>query len=272
MSILQFLFPITYLILLFISVSSDDSASSSNAVPSTLIEIEHSLDGGLNYVKRSSFLVAFNTESTGNANSATTTVNSKQSLVKEVLDKNGLYDEKDISDFKKLLITNVNDSLYRIRTRAVPNDNKSLYVSASIPACELLKAGFKEDIVLHLNDKNHIVSLGYSAPIIAMSRTCDSSYVKSPSPMFTRIRAGEVQQAYSISPNAIGAVPAYFGKINLDTIASSVDGEPIKQPPAQKSFLQRYWYVVIMLIYYLIRPSATAEKPKSSSEQINKEE
>lgn len=101
-----------------------------------------------------------------------------------------VIENEEIDDFKTLLAVN---GFYRVRIRQT-DSNRS--VSAAIPSvdiffrpahkylylffafkCELQKSGFKEDIIVHLNNNNDLVGLSYSSPVIALSRPCDPSKV-----------------------------------------------------------------------------------------------
>ena len=213
-------------------------ASMVTAAKVTLVDLEHSLDGGKTFSPRYSYKLQLS--------------KSAVKLVDLQPEKNGIF-ASDIESFRSLLMGNTADGLYRIRMHSTPSDPTSPYVSAAIPSCELQKSGFKEDIVLHLDSSNNIVGVGYSSPVIALSRPCDPSALKSPTPLLTRFRAGEVHSGQSIPVQAIGPVPTVYGKVD---VLAEVNGQP--KPPVQKSFLQRYWYVVIIMIYYLLKTQPEA--------------
>jgi hypothetical protein len=89
-------------------------------------------------------------------------------------DKNRIAAEE-IGDFKKKLTDN---GLYRIRVQVRGSDSSiKSSVSASIPACELQRSGFKEDLVIHLDNSNNVIGLAYSSPEMAISRPCDPNAV-----------------------------------------------------------------------------------------------
>lgn len=114
--------------------------------------------------------------------------------------------------FQKLVTSN---GLYRIQVRTNIADNNGPFVSASIPIvsciiippikyrcaiwhhsnliynvylciqCELMRSGFREEIVLYTSpDGEKVVGMAYSSPVIALSRSCDASKVRYPHIVF----------------------------------------------------------------------------------------
>ena len=94
-----------------------------------LVEVEHSFDL-IHFEKRNDFKLSYNNEGI-----------LKITELSEVK-----FNNNEIFQLKELLS---NNGLYRLRMKATPNNATSLYVSTSIPACDLQKSGFKEDIQIH---------------------------------------------------------------------------------------------------------------------------
>lgn len=129
-----------------------------------------------------------------------------------------------------------------------------------------MKSGFKEDMILHLDNNNHIVGVGYSSPVISssISKKCDTKLVKIPSMLRTRLRVIESTSAQIVPVMAVGNKPFYLGNIDL---GSEVETKP-QQP--QQSFLRKYWYVVLIMAYYAL--SSNGEAPKAgATTEVKKE-
>lgn len=80
-----------------------------------------------------------------------------------------------LPQFKSLLS---NKDIYRIQVLSHFGDGSTTSVSAAIPACDLQQSGFKEDIVLHLDNDDKIMSVSYSSPKMAISQACNANKVK----------------------------------------------------------------------------------------------
>ena len=100
-------------------------------------------------------------------------IDGKHSILDQ--ENNGITGES-IDKFKALL--GDKNGLYRIRMRSELGNNTSPFVMVSIPACDLQKSGFKEEIALNLDITNSfIVGISYSSPVTAMPRSCDAKMV-----------------------------------------------------------------------------------------------
>jgi hypothetical protein len=122
-----------------------------------------------------------------------------------------------------------------------------------------MKSGFKEDMSIHLDNNNHIIALGYTSPVIssAVSKKCDSKLVKIPSMLRTRLRVIESTVAQNIPVMTVGSKPSNLGNIDLGSEVETNTQQP------QQSFLRKYWYVVLIMLYYML---STGEAPKEAAQ------
>ena len=220
-----------------------------------VFNIEHSVDDGLTFTNRSLLSIS-------RSSSNSITIDNKK-------DKNGIYDN-DIDSFKSLLN---NNGYYRIRVKS--SLSSSPYITAAIPACELQKSGFKEDIAIHMDNSNNIVSLVYSSPVAALSKPCDSLKVKSPTILLSKLRIADPVNAQTVPLQAIGPKPSILQNVNTDIPSVDKDGNPIEQQQQQRpkdSWVRRNWYLIALGGYYLWRFTAAPEPaaPEKPNEQAAK--
>ena len=214
-------------VLLILLISSDQrrhvSADVGNVSPSSsqesIIELQHFISG--KYSMRSRYVVKRTAEGDAtvaaldNGNNAITTVD-------------------DLESFKKLLADN---ALYRIRVVTKSVDGLvSNTATASVPACELQKSGFKEDLVLHLDNNDHIMGLSYSSPEMTISRSCDPSKITTPVTLSTRVKLAESDIAQIIPIQVFGPKPITMQNINFD---AATDPTAAKAE-AHQPFLVKY--------------------------------
>mmetsp|Transcript_11133 Transcript_11133/g.15340 ORF Transcript_11133/g.15340 Transcript_11133/m.15340 type:complete len:243 (-) Transcript_11133:97-825(-) len=157
------------------------------------------------------------------------------------LDKNSISGNN-INDFKNLLNTN---DLYQIKIQSSTGEQTSSVLS-SLPACELQKSGFKEDLLIYVDNTKNVTGVSYSTPAMALSRKCDSSKIKDTINFQSRIKLGEetVTQTLPVQPQ--GPKPMYLNDVKLEALDDS------KTNPPPQSFLQKYWYIVVFLMVYMI--------------------
>jgi len=220
--------------------------SDGNQSPAIFLTIEHSVDGGSNFDVRSTFNVPIATSS-GSVKIGVAKQTDKQT--------NGVTN---IEAFRSLLAGSVGQGLYRIRTLSDPTNSSSPYIMASVPSCELQKSGYKEDVVLYLDSKYHIVSLSYTSPALSISgRKCNPEAFKSAQTFVTKIRIGEKTTAQSVSLQATGPKPQIYGNVNLGTEA---EAQTAQKP---KSFFSRYgMYIGMILVYIFLRTSSLPDEDK----------
>ena len=160
-----------------------------------------------------------------------------------------------------------NNSFYKIRVKSNQKNEKSPYITAAIPACELQKSGFKEDIVIYMDKNENIISLVYSSPVAALSKPCDATKVKSPTNLLSKIRIADPVNAQSVPLQAIGPKPGNLNNINVEATVVDSDGNTVEQPQKpQQSWFRRNWYLFALAGYYIYRftsmEPAPAEQPK----------
>lgn len=143
--------------------------------------------------------------------------------------------EADLVKFKGLLQSN---GLYRIRVHSNPGNNSSPFVMAALPACELQRSGFKEEIIIHFDEFENIISLEYSSPVIALPRPCDAKKITAEIKFQTKVKVAETQIAQAVPLHPPGQRPPYLGDVKLDT-------EDEKAKPQQKSFFAQYWHFIV---------------------------
>ena len=139
----------------------DDAApaAAAGAARESIFELEHYVGG--KFSQRGKYVIKRSAEG-------------EATVVPVDTNKNVIAAE-DLPSFKTMLSDN---ALYRIRVLTRSADGvTSKSASASIPACELQKSGFKEHLVLHLDHRDQVIGLGYMSPEMTISRPCDPSTV-----------------------------------------------------------------------------------------------
>jgi len=218
-----------------------------NAAKKTFsLVLEHAVSAGGAFTPRSKVTVVW-----GGADGKTSVLE---------VDKSGLHDEASTTGFRDLIKKN---DMYRIRVRANSSDASSSYVSTAIPACELQKSGFKEDLSIYLSVNHDVVGLAYSSPVIALPRPCDESKILLPTVFHSRIKIADGEAAMVIPMQAQGPKPQIMGSVDLGPYMDEngkMHGEKGQKAAEQQSFLRRYWYLVVPLVLFLFMK----EEPKKA--------
>lgn len=200
-----------------------------------IFSIEHSLDGGATFRKRSSF----------QHNSATGEVSLVTSEGAEMAGMSIIQEEVDA--FKGLLSKN---AMYTIRIHAQANNCSSAPVYAAIPACELQKSNFKEDLALHLDRDGSLVGLHLTSPVVALNRPCDPRKISADKGFSfqTKLRVVEPTTAGVIPVQATGPRPPALAnvKIDVEDVSEGAKAE------ANQSFLRKYWYIVLPMVLFTL--------------------
>lgn len=150
---------ITLTVVLVLSCLTQTSCVSDAAAYSeSLIELEHFISG--QFLGRSRYVIKHKIDGNHEIN---------------VFDSsnNGISTNQ-VPEFKNLLS---NNGLYRIQVVSKLENGESSSVSAAIPVCDLQQSGFKEDIVLHLDSNDNVISISYSSPVMAISQPCNANKV-----------------------------------------------------------------------------------------------
>lgn len=188
-----------------------------------VLELEHSVDG-LTFKPRGKFTINLNAEGKYTVSEA---------------ERNTL--SADSSDgFKNLLRTN---DLYRIRFRSLATNESSPYVSAALPACDLQRSGFKEDISVYMGQNQNVVGLSYSSPVIALSRSCDPEKLAVPTMLLSRLKVSQGEASMAVPLQAQGPKPPTLMGLDLGAFMDEnlkMHGETGAQGQQNQSFLRRY--------------------------------
>ena len=217
-----------------------------------VIELEHSVDDGKTFAPRGKFTV---------------TLSSEGKYTVSDMERNGIFAES-AETFKALLRQN---DLYRIRTRSLQGKIDSPYVMAALPACELQKSGFKEDLTVYIGPNRNIVGFSYSSPVIALSRSCDADKLSVPTIFLSRIKVTEGETSMVVPIQAQGPKPMTLHAVDtgpyLDENMKMHGNTQGQGGAANQSFLRRYWYIVVFLLIYMFMrddgPEPTGTGPKT---------
>ena len=164
------------------------------------------------------------------------------------IDQNAIEDK---DSFKRMLGEN---SLYRIRVSTRTEDGALKTASASIPACELQKSGFKDDLMLHLDNNDQVIGLSYSTPDIILSQSCDPNLIVGPVPLQTRVKLAEPDVAQTIPIQVFGPKPQTMASVFFDA-GTDPTVQTKEQQQANQPFLSRYWYIIVPTGVYLLLTS-----------------
>jgi hypothetical protein len=214
-------------------------------VSSETVMLEHNVGDG-KFQPRGKFLI-------------NTTADGKR-LIAEV-DK-AIIQEADGQDFRQLI---KRQGHYQVRMKS--SGDQFIYIS--IPVCALQASGFKEDILLYLSDKGHLLGATYQSPVIGLPRPCDASLIKIPTAFLTRIKIGDAQESMIVPLQATAPKPAVLGSVNLAPV-DPASGKPVPgsdQPKAQEpSFFRKYWYIVLaMAVYSFLSPTPAPPAKKGTA-------
>lgn len=212
-------------------------------VKSDVVELDHLING--KYTARSTFKLNLQSD-----NKYSVSEVSKVVLQDDI-----------VGAFKNLLS---GEDLYNVRFRK-QESKQADYIYMSIPACALQRSGFKEDILLYVGDDGNIMGGNYQSPVIGLPRACDAAKLVEPTTFLTRIKVGDAQESMIIPVQATGPKPASLQHVKVSVVdakTGKVVEEDAQQP--QQSFLRRYWYLVLAMIFYvMLSPAEAPQKAKS---------
>ena len=155
---------LTYIILVtllsFLCLTASDNSFEATVYRESTIELEHYISD--RFITRSKYVIKHKIDGNHDIN---------------VVDSpnNGISSNQ-IPEFKNLLS---NNGLYRIQVTSIHVNGTTFSVSTAVPACDLQQSGFKEDIVLHLDNADNVMSVSYSSPIMAIIQPCNAQKVRS---------------------------------------------------------------------------------------------
>lgn len=166
-----------------------------------------------------------------------------------------------MDEFKALLDSN---GLYHIRARFSSGDGNDVAM-ASLPACDLQRSGFREDITLHVQaagDSKRVVGVAYTSPVLALARPCDSSKLTTFPKFQTKVHQGENKVIAPLPVSVQGPRPPMLAKVNLganaEGDASAAEGATAQ---GQQSILRKYWYIVLPMVIFVLFGGG-GEEPK----------
>ncbi|OQR97081.1 hypothetical protein ACHHYP_12752 [Achlya hypogyna] len=154
--------------------------------------------------------------------------------------------EQQRSAFQNIVAQN---GLYTIRARSEPGNPKSPFVVASVPACFLAKARFREDLAFHVNEVGHLISIEFRTPFVdsatcreVAKRNLKEATFYSTGSVFGATEGPEVPRIAMTATKV--AAPPGVAPVRLEN-------EP--EPEEQQSFFRKYWYIIIPLLLVLMQ-------------------
>ena len=172
-----------------IDASGAVSADDGEAPVTVTIRLEHSLTGDDKFSPRSTITLTYGSDA--------------KLRVSEVAEF--VLSTDDRERFLGLLKTN---ALYRMRMLSRADNTSSPHIVSAIPACQLQKSGFKEELTLHLDLSDGIIAANYFSRIhSAIARPCDPNRVPATLKMTPRVRIADPTVAQSVPVIAMGHVP-----------------------------------------------------------------
>lgn len=136
---------------------------------------------------------------------------------------------------------------YRLRMRSASNGRDAEgapWVMASIPVCDLHRAGYRDSISVSFDPAMRVIAVGYSAVVPYFAPPCSAAAVPQGE---VALQTAAVREApYSAPP-----LPVQMEAAALPPGMENIKG--IKKPGAEgkqeKSFLQRYWYIIAIFVF-----------------------
>ena len=144
----------------FLCLTASDSAFEATVYRESTIELEHYISD--RFITRSKYSIKHKLDGNHDIN----VIDSSKNIISS----------SQISEFKNLLSSN---GLYRIQVTSIHENGTTFSVSTAVPACDLQQSGFKEDIVLHLDNADNVMSVSYSSPLMAIIQPCNAQKVRS---------------------------------------------------------------------------------------------
>ena len=231
-------------VLALVALASAFSASGgegAEVISSTTVGVEHNVGDG--FAARGTFVMNLGADGKSHASDVSKVV----------------LEGKVAAGFKKLLGS---DGLYQVRFR---KEGEEAYTHISIPACALQSSGFKEDMMLYLDEDSAIVGANYQSPVIGLPRPCDASLLGESTHFLTRVKVGEPQESMVIPVQATGPKPQ--GLAHLAHVNVAVKDEKGREVPdldaaePQQGFLRRYWWMILAALVYTLLSPAPADAP-----------
>jgi len=244
---------------LFVFISCDDFEGSIEVkpVPAKFMRVHVEHDIGNQFIQRSTF-----TLQQKRINSKVESGIETHPSTGDQAANNGIVGS-DVDNFKELL---KNNGLYRIRLLSKAENLSSPYIYAAIPACELQKSGFKEEITLHLDKNDGVISVEYSSPVTALARPCDPSKVAESVTFQTKLKVADRLFVQSLPLNIVASVPGNSPASPNPAAVQRDEHDPADsdgpKPPPRQSLLAQYWYIVLPMTIMFLFGSPPPEQKK----------
>ncbi|CAM9136509.1 unnamed protein product [Choristocarpus tenellus] len=142
------------------------------------------------------------------------------------------------SEFKDLIAVN---GLYRIKFSS-SDGNPTDDVVTSVPACDLRLAGFREEMVLHVDNDGAIIGVDYKAPIgpLASTKDCKKLAMPDAAQVLSTVKVVHAADAQSIPVQVYAPYPPP-GLGHLKENAEQ------KKGAGNQSLVVKYWYIFLPL-------------------------
>lgn len=158
------MFLISAVLLILANFTATSSLSDVATYRETSFELEHFLNE--KFARRSGYVIKHQRDGSHEINLVDSSKNS--------------ISTSQLPEFKALL---ANKELYRIQVIFNNEDGTTTSASTAVPVCDLQQSGFKEDIVLHLDNNTNLMSVSYSSPAMAISQACNPNKVQMVEPL-----------------------------------------------------------------------------------------
>nr|AIG56336.1 secreted protein [Achlya hypogyna] len=170
--------------------------------------------------------------------------------------------EQQRSAFQNIVAQN---GLYTIRARSEPGNPKSPFVVASVPACFLAKARFREDLAFHVNEVGHLISIEFRTPFVDSATCREVAKVRKHAarrhPHILLCQRNLKEATFYSTGSVFGAtegpeVPRIA--MTATKVAAPPGVAPVRlenepEPEEQQSFFRKYWYIIIPLLLVLMQ-------------------
>lgn len=209
---------------------AEPDAAGHDVGESYVFQVEHSLAEAGGFVPRGEMVVKVQGGATemslagGNAIGA-----ESRGALKELLSGNGFY---------------------RLRMRSASGAQDAAgapWVMASIPACDLHRAGYRDSITVTFDPAMRVIAIGYSAVVPYFAPPCSAAAIPD----------GEVALQTSVAKEDVYSAPALPVQMEAAAVPPGMENvKGIKKPGAEekdgRSFLQRYWYIIAIAIFMMM--------------------
>ena len=156
------------------------------------------------------------------------------------------------------------DGFYRLRARSLGGAGP--WASASLRACDLAMADFREDVAVSLSARGEVVALTFGNAR-AGGRGCAAALPEGAALEATAtVSTDAVAQVIPVQAK-VGKPPSGMGEVLTDAPAGRGGAEGGQaEPQKPKSFLAKYWHIILPLALLLL----TTKEPEPESVKTTK--